>query len=52
MATLTPRQQQIFDLIRDTIRTRLSAHAEIAAEFGFSSPIRPRNTCRRWRARA
>ncbi len=40
MATLTPRQQQIFDLIRNTIRGTgfPPTRAEIAAEFGFSSP--------------
>ena len=40
MATLTPRQQQIFDLIRNTIRRTgfPPTRAEIAAEFGFSSP--------------
>ncbi|MCT9118432.1 transcriptional repressor LexA [Cupriavidus gilardii] len=40
MATLTPRQQQIFDLIRNTIRQTgiPPTRAEIAAEFGFSSP--------------
>lgn len=40
MATLTPRQQQIFDLIRNTIRhTGIPpTRAEIASEFGFSSP--------------
>jgi len=40
MATLTPRQQQIFDLIRNTVRTTgfPPTRAEIAAEFGFSSP--------------
>lgn len=40
MATLTPRQQQIFDLIRDTIRQSgiPPTRAEIAAQFGFSSP--------------
>jgi len=40
MATLTPRQQQIFDLIRNTIRHTgfPPTRAEIAAEFGFSSP--------------
>src|SRR5215467_5457415 len=40
MATLTPRQQQIFDLIRNTIRNTgfPPTRAEIAAEFGFSSP--------------
>lgn len=40
MATLTPRQQQIFDLIRNTIRETgiPPTRAEIAAQFGFSSP--------------
>jgi len=40
MAALTPRQQQIYDLIRQTIqRTGFPpTRAEIAAEFGFSSP--------------
>lgn len=40
MATLTARQQQIYDLIRQTIqRTGFPpTRAEIAAEFGFSSP--------------
>lgn len=40
MATLTPRQQQIFDLIRNTIRDTgfPPTRAEIAAKFGFSSP--------------
>ncbi|MCL6467499.1 MAG: repressor LexA, partial [Ralstonia sp.] len=40
MATLTPRQQQIYDLIRQTTqRTGFPpTRAEIAAEFGFSSP--------------
>ncbi|MGY8525236.1 transcriptional repressor LexA [Paracidovorax citrulli] len=40
MATLTPRQQQIFDLIRNTIRQNgiPPTRAEIAAQFGFSSP--------------
>src|SRR5437868_64297 len=40
MATLTPRQQQIFDLIRNTIRQTgiPPTRAEIASEFGFSSP--------------
>ncbi|MGO4328664.1 transcriptional repressor LexA [Cupriavidus sp. 2TAF22] len=40
MATLTPRQQQIFDLIRSTLQHTgfPPTRAEIAAKFGFSSP--------------
>ncbi|MGT2428104.1 transcriptional repressor LexA [Cupriavidus basilensis] len=40
MATLTPRQQQIFDLIRSSLQHTgfPPTRAEIAAKFGFSSP--------------
>ncbi|MGN5476259.1 LexA family protein [Cupriavidus basilensis] len=47
MATLTPRQQQIFDLIRNTIRGTgfPPTRAEIAAEFGSRRPMPLKNTC-------
>ena len=51
---LTDRQQQILDLVQSAIE-RTGApptRAEIAAELGFARRTPPRNTCRRWPARA
>jgi hypothetical protein len=51
---LTARQQQILDLIQSAI-ARTGAPPTVPksrASWAFAPPTRPRNTCRRWPARA